>query len=573
MRLTLGEQATPLCSPQAFQDHVAASRREISAWIDDNLIGSDGNSVLLTPLTRSPFSPLFSELVWLRVIDNFLIHQPNNLLVITGSIGLTRALENHCQAKGICCYRVGYPHLFATIAKRRVRSLLKFCRDLVHAGVKAVLARQLLGKAQIRRVLDADILVDTYLYPSDVKADGAVIHRYYPGLIDWYLARGHKPAYLPTLFRVPLRQLPALYRGYRSSQYLFVPMELFLGFSDIVWGVTKVATRALTGSKLPRPFIFGLDMSAIVEAESWGAGIEGLPQMLTKRATKSMVEAGMHPKWVLDWFENQSIDQALAIGFREALPDCRLIAMRLYAQYSSNLLSFQVTNREREQGLVPDEHWMGGEAWLDVATRLDSHGGYKVVPNLRSSYLYKQQVMLGEGDDLLVLLTHSLQDTVQVLVLVGTLLPVLEKLFPVIRIKPHPSLGRDQLKKVMSDDEYRDLFLSRAISWEESGISTLMAKARLVVSAGTSSAIEAVAMGNPVVLVGAQVGIDMCPLEFVDKTMWRIAYDANQLKEAILAWSPDHPLSRVERMEIGRTILKKCYAPVSEAEMEKFSLE
>lgn len=572
VRATLSGTALPLCSSQEFQHAVADSRDEIAAWVDANLVGCGADEVLLTPLSRNPFFPLFGRLVWAKVVSSALTSRASDVLVVTGSQGLARTLELSARSASIACERVGTVRFVLTAAKQRMRSLLKLFRDLTHAAARAMLARLMLGDAQIDRLGGVDVLIDTYLYPTDVASDGKVMHRYYPGLVDWYLAHGRTPAYLPVLFRVPLLRLPAFYRGYRNSRYLFAPPELFYGMIDIWRGVAQVAKRARAGVRLRQRHIFQVDVSPLVADYAFATAVEGLPQMLTRRVPLGLARRGLRPRWLLDWFENQSIDQATSIGFREAMPECRVIAMRLYAQYSSNLLSFQVTEREMREGLVPTEHWLGGKAWLGVATTYDAQGRYKIVPNLRSAYLHKQEAPSDEGADLVVLLTHTLHDSLQVLALIERLLPMLESRFPVLRIKTHPSLGATCLRG-SGGDRCPALWASRRVVWDDSGIGVLMAKAHLVISAGTSSAIEAVAAGVPVVAVATQVGIDMCPLEFVDTRMWRLVHDADELKGVISDWSPSHPLSKAERIELGRAIMRDCYEPVTEASMEGFSLE
>lgn len=99
-----------------------------------------------------------------------------------------------------------------------------------------------------------------------------------------------------------------------------------------------------------------------------------------------------------------------------------------------------------------------------------------------------------------------------------------------------------------------------------------LARARMVVSAGTSSALEAVSMGIPVILVGAQVGIQMNPLEIVDRRLWSLVFDDNQFEQTIRNWTPSHPLPREERLAIGKIVMKSCFEPVTEESMERFAL-
>jgi hypothetical protein len=567
----LNNRAEPLCLPQKFQSYVAESRDEITAWMDANLVGLPVNSILLTPLSRNPFSSLLlAHLVWIRIIAAALAAEKYDLLLVTRSAAFANTIGNHAATLGISHERVGKPHFLLSTVRQRGQSALKWGIELVQSVCRVVLSRLMLGAGHMAKIRSVDVLVGTYLFSDDVSSDGTVKHRYFPGLVDWYRNRGLTPAYYPFLSRVPPWHLPVLYRGYRKSSYIFVPPERLYSIADIAYSTFQIGMNALRGFPLRQPCLFGVDVSILVADRAVDSALEGLPQLLMAATPKRMVGSGIRPRWSLRWFENQSIDQAMERGLRDVLPECRTIALRLYAQYSSNLLSFQVTERERKEGLVPEEHWLGGAAWLKTATTYDPGGKYKIVPSLRYAYLHRQQSETMEGTGLLVLLTHSMNESAQVLANIELVLPTLHELFPVIRIKPHPTLSMQDLKRA-TRDRYSALWASKVVRWETDGIASLLTSARLAISAGTSSAIEAVSMGVPVLIIGAQVGIDMCPLEFIDERLWRIVFDANQLERVIREWTP-HPIPRKDRVAIGTIIMKECFEPATEEGMERFAL-
>lgn len=98
----------------------------------------------------------------------------------------------------------------------------------------------------------------------------------------------------------------------------------------------------------------------------------------------------------------------------------------------------------------------------------------------------------------------------------------------------------------------------------------LLRDARMMVSAGTSAALEAVCRGVPVILIGRQAGLDMNPLSEVDGRLWTLAYDSADVARAIGEWSPAHPLCLAERVAMGEAILVEYFEPSSEAGMAAF---
>ncbi len=215
---------------------------------------------------------------------------------------------------------------------------------------------------------------------------------------------------------------------------------------------------------------------------------------------------------------------------------------------------------------------MGGNVWLKTASTYDSRGSYKVVPCLRYSYIHDMQPSGAEGADLLVLLTHSLPESTRILESVEKLLPNLKAVFPSIKIKPHPVLNVERLRRGTMR-QYPGLWSEKSVFWVDSHVSDVLATSRLVISAGTSSALEAVSMGIPIIVIGARIGIDMCPLEFVDERLWRIVFNDQELEKAINEWTPDHPMARDERLAIGKIIMNECFEPVTGDSMERFALE
>jgi hypothetical protein len=141
-----------------------------------------------------------------------------------------------------------------------------------------------------------------------------------------------------------------------------------------------------------------------------------------------------------------------------------------------------------------------------------------------------------------------------------------------VRIKNHPAISLRSLK--FKTCRYPALWQTRIISWEpDTETTNLLSTARLAVSSGSSAALEAVTMGIPIILVPSLQGIDMCPYEFIDERMHRVAFDDQQFMQALREWSPRHPLDRKERLSIGRELLHECFEPVSDRSMDKFLLK
>lgn len=570
VRHGLGGGAHALCAPRQFQEAAIGYRAAFVDWVDSNLAGARGARLLLTPLSRNPFHDLFLHAVWMLLIAEKSASCDEDVLVVTSSSGLARSIRQCCEERGIAVQLAGRWGYLLSAAGRDLRAIVKFGHQLLHSLCCLTLSRFFLGSAHRRRLGDVDLLLDTFLFRDDVSADGTVNHRYFPGLVDWYKRKGNRPAYYPTLFRVPVRRLAGLYRGYRRSPYLFCPPELFVHLSDLGASAADCLLQGLRSSDLPRPRLLGADIRPLIEGLSFQAGMDGLQPMLLTRTPQRLAESGIRPRWLLDWFENQPLDQANMAGFGQALPDCQVVALRQYASYSA-ILSFCVTTREVADGVVPRIHWVCGEAWKERLAVHDRLGSYRVVPALRYGYLHHRATDDREGSELLVLLTHSADESASVLALIEEAFPVLDRLFSGIAIKTHPALGFHRLRRAMARGGGR-VFREKSVHFETARLEELFASARMVVSAGSGAALEAVAVGLPVLLVGRCAGINVCPLEYVDQRLWKTVFDATEFAAAVRDWSPHHPLARAERQEIGQKVMNEFFEPVSDEGMQRFAI-
>jgi hypothetical protein len=567
----LGEHATPLCTAQEFQRLVVECRDVFSGWVDVNLSPQLHIAQLLAPISRNPFSDFYRELMWILTVTSRLVKANTDILVVTRSSGVTKVLSLFAKERGIRIQRTGGIGFFLTAAARNLKSAIGFAHDLVNALCRMLISRIVLGKAYMARLTSIDVLLGTFLLLDDVSANGAVRHRYFPSLVDWYEQNNYRIAYYPCLIGVPIGKLISQYQGIRASKYQFVVPELFIRVTDIAGAAADCIKHAFSLFRLGTPKLLDVDMSALANSFSFRFAIRGMTTLLFLRTPERLANADVRPSWLLDWFENQPIDQATMLGFRNAEPSCRVIAVRPYALYSRNLLSYQVTNREVLGGMVPSEHWVGGKAWIDPSSTYDTISTYSVIPSLRNDYLHNIRLRETDGENLVVLLPYSLSDSVHILRRIAAAMPQLASLFSTVRIRAHPAISLNSLKR--KAQRHSAVWRSDLIRWEpDMELTHLLSIARLVVSSGSSAALEAVVMGIPIVFIPSQQGIDMCPSEFIDERMYRIVFDDQQFTQVLHEWSPRHPLERRARLQIGRKLLYECFEPVTDNSMRLFHL-
>jgi hypothetical protein len=546
-----------LATPAAFHAHTGAVRRDFVEWIDARLRDSAPPDFLTTPCYKNPQdNPLFLHFCWLTLIGRHLQGSEDGILVLTESSGLARAIERLCRARGEPCVTVSRLRLALARFARDARALAVFAHELLQLAFRLVVARHVLGRAYRERLSGVKVLVDTYLLDDDLADDGRFRHRYLPGLLEWYEGRGHNAAALSVPYRVPWRRLVSLYGRMKRSGTRFVAFELYASGTDLARAGWRALRAACTPAREQGPGQLPVDPDPIVEWHRVTTALRAVTALLLLALPARLRSAGLEPSLLVEWYEGQPIDRAFLVGASAAGSSCRVIAIRQYVPLP-NYLSLYTTGREVEAGAAPRENWVCGEAERLAMATYDSVGTYRVVPALRYSYLYGDASPLKAETTLLIALPYSQQDAEQVLQCVLPGLPALKPLFGSIVFKGHhahaPAAASERTGPAGAD-----------VTWSDAPFHALLADARLVVTTNSSAAVEALCRGKPVIVVGRAAGLTNNPLEPLDPRLWRLVFDADSMRRAVEQWSPDHPLSREQRVAAGSAIRADYFAPPSE---------
>jgi hypothetical protein len=562
----LGMKAQALMTPVDFQAVVVKLRKEFVSWVDRNLSLDSVEKWVLTPLYKNPFNNnIFLHLCWLSVITMAIKDKSDNMIVVTESHALCQTLRQICQSNSVRFDGIGFLRFALTQIYQNFRTLVGTGLRTLQLVYRILLARIILGEPYKRRLSDIDILVGTFLHDTCLSEEGMFTDKYFPELVNWYARQGMHPASYPAFSQIPLKRLPSLYRRMRCSSTLFIVFELFITLSDFVTSFGRCFREVFLKERVI-PFL-GMEVGPLVQIPRFRWAIAGWESLLLMMTPKRMSDSGVHPRWVVAWYENQPHDKANTIGFGRLSPPCHVIAVRQYG-FIPNFLSLYTTTCEIKAGASPQKNWICGAAQKEAASIYDATGDYRVVPALRYQYLYETNGSFEVRQEkcLSILLTHSRQESIGIVNCLMTVFPYLSTVCEQIRIKPHPDLGAKVIQPIIEQmwPEAKSLF------WEEKGLDSLFNISRIVVTAGTSSAVEAVCYGIPVIIIGRVAGLDMNPLEFLDQRLWKVVYDAQGLRKAFESWSPTHPLTLVERLALGREIRRLNFEPVNDVTMRAF---
>lgn len=557
-----------LITPKRFQEEAQRLVLNYIPWADEQIQIDDSVEWLLTPLHRNPFgSNLMLHIFWLRLLD--LYGNGQHVIVFTESVGLARACAALCEKSGWKFACKGRRWLFLRWLRVSLRSVAKLAYDVLRSFVGWLGARVMLGREQLAKLQSTELLIDAYLYSDSISTAGDFRDKHLPGLYEWYQGHGIATAIYPFPVGVPVYQYLKLFHKMKTCSVPMLPFELLLRLGDIPCAAFSCLRRGLQSSG--RHHFEDTDVTALIAGERFRAATSGVLPLLLAVAPARLSDSAIKPRWFLDWFENQPIDRATVFGF--AKTGCRVVALRLYSLYPM-FASLFTSERELLAGVCPANAWVSGVAMEEQLSRYDRLTNYARVPALRYGHLYtagNQPSGRGasQGRKLALLLTHSAEESLAILDCTLSALLLMPELFAQVIVKPHPDYGMERLRKTVAL-RWPWADKSERFKWETRALATVLSEASVIISSGTSAAIEAVCHGIPVILIGRKAGLDMSPLAEMDSRLWRTVYEPEDLATVLRQWVPTHPLSLDKRREIGEIIRQRNYEPSTPQSFEVF---
>jgi len=555
-----------------LQDEARRLLPKFIPWADDQIPLDDPQAWLLSPCHRNPFgNNLFLHIAWLSLIERQLGDRA--LLVLTESSALARSLQNVCVRHAWGFAWTGRGYFMLGRAHELLRATAVLGRDVVRVLVGMLSVQLLLGKGYLHRLYGVELLVDAYIYPDSFGEDARFHDKHLPGLLEWCRANQISTAVYPFPVYFPLHRLPRLFKTIRQSETNMLPFELLIRFADLGPALVACFRYALRRERCTP--LEPIDVAFLVAGARIRAAFAGLIPILMLAAPHRLATWHIRPKWLYEWFENQAMDRANAFAFQKI--GCEVIALRPYS-LPPMFANLYTSERQYRAGTCPPHAWVGGRAMRELLMRHDRCTRYHLMPALRYQHLYQPDVPSAEGTALLVLLTHSGAESLNILSCIVPALDFLAPLFSAVLVKPHGDYDEYKVRRALAERWPRTA-LSDRLHWESRPIHVLLNEARMVVSAGSGAALEAVCGGIPVISIGRQAGLDMNPLQDVDDRLWVATYNDNQFRRAITTWSPAHPMPLRDRRELGREIRDMYFEPADDSGMvrldprklEKFS--
>ena len=551
-------EARRLLDPAALQAAISRTTSEYLDWVDAVLVDQPPHYWLAASYFKDVVcTPTLLHLACLRAATDGST-AGHNIVVVTRSAALATQIValggRRCSSAAMW---------WPDALKRSAAGWAHWLVRPWQIWLRSVLAAVQLGSDYRDKLKNVQVLVDTFFFAEDLAPDGHYEDRFSPGLIDWYQTQGLRAASMPYTGHLPLCVMRGAYRRMRDSGTLFALGESFLGIADCLLG----AWHALRTLQQPPDFaavpFCGIQVSPLVSRWWRLSALQTVTSQIWKRVPRNMRRHGLQPDYVFDWYENQPLDKAICLGFGADSGHTHVIAGRQYFP-ASGIVNFFSTAGEISAGATPTLNWVCGKRIAALFERYDHVGRYTVVPALRYAHLFTD-VVAAEERSLAIFLTSSPQESMSILECVFAADTACFG-FESVLIKMHQSV----------DDQFRELAEKRwpairasRVSWDRRSASAILDEARLVVTGGSSVALEAVCRGAPVIVSGRSAGINFNVLDGVDQQLWRLAYNSKEFEHLVREWLPHVP-GRASRREAGRRIRDEHFEMVTPATMQAF---
>jgi len=511
-------------------------------------------------------SPLFLHCCHLQVGLGHIERAAGPLLAVSESWAVLGRLAETARKQGRPVRWLARPPRHAGECLRRTwRMLHSACRFLKRRTISLRVARRITRPANATDAGRPRAILRTFIDEGSLGADGKFRDRHLPGVCAWLEGRGYDVWTIPILYNMK-RSYRETWDWLNRSRQQFLNPDAFYRAGDIL----RTLVTALRQSTLPRGRVRlnNCDVTAIFAEQRRRIAFEpdGLRWLLLAQLPRRLKEAGLEPNLLLQGYENMIPEKALILGFRRHMPSTRIVGFQ-HPIPPPMLLCHFPTASEAHIAPLPDRIVCNGPLFRDVMIREGLDADRVVAgPALRYAHLGRNDAPdLDEAERsscVLIALPLELGAAVEVFSKVLTALRDRRE-FPV-KIKPHPMMNRDVLLRESGAADLPDHF-----AFVDGAMDVWLARARVVVSAGSAVLYEAAAAGVPSVTVGREGGLNLNPLEWLSDVE-HVCHGPEDIRDEVLRLASLSEHERAQRLARGRTIKRDSFNAVNEEHMQVF---
>jgi len=227
---------------------------------------------------------------------------------------------------------------------------------------------------------------------------------------------------------------------------------------------------------------------------------------------KRMKDQGIDIKLFIDWFENQQLNRGFNIGRSENYPNVKSKGYQGWIVSKNYYYFHQPTKFEKDIGSIPDEIAVIGKGLVTSISKYTSIQSI-VSPAFRYDYLHGQSSDYADKKSILISLPASFDVAIYILKFCYDNLPSNYHSNVIINYHPVLKLGAQNYISILK--KYCDYEFSDNV------FSELIINAGLVISNSSSTCVESLAYGVPVIILHGGSPINQNPIpNTIEKNIW-----------------------------------------------------
>ena len=367
-------------------------------------------------------------------------------------------------------------------------------------------------------------LIDTYLLPTE-----ALEKRYYPQIVEFQ-----------KLSKVPLKIVPTLtgnsiwdYKKFyqllkKRADYLY--KEHFLKLSDYLY-ILKSLFKIFC-YRVPPVTFRNYDLSKFVSFElKTLVGVDQTVISLTNYCfARRLKESNIELQYVLDWYENQSVDKGWNYGFNKFFPKVSNAGYLGFIQ-SKHFLCMFPTDYELSARVLPQKILVGGKGFRSYLQQFSKQVFIETVPAFRFQHVWSSRKYYPDSSQktIIVGMPITLAEGVKMLKTVLQGVSMLEQNSLQILVKLHPTNSLEQLKSYLDSGQLKQFEIV------EGDFSDCVERSNILISMASSICLETLAKGIPVLILGTPGKLIQNPVpESVPNLLWKISNSPEEVARNIL---------------------------------------
>ena len=509
-------------------------------------------------VSRNPYQSTFFDMcIKLEMVSQYLVEDVSFKKIITSDIELYEIL-NHanidCKLEFKVLRNIDYfVWPIFSIIKRISRILLITFKELLSRDQSRISMLQSLSSVT---------LIDTFMLQNSINSK-RYIDRYYSGLFTYLDDDTKKNTFfLPHInanySRNDLNQIN------KNTIENLVFKHDFLKVTDYINAIFLLSKHKVNNKS--KFYFKNFNITSFIKKNIKNNKFNGssFEAILNYFFIKRLKEKKIKLKSFIDWSENQPIDKGLVKGVHEFFPQIVVKGYRASIVCPDYNLHLMPTQFEIDNKVIPDEIIVIGKGLVDQVRVFCNEIKVSIGPAFRFQDINKPTRFAKNKKSILVALPIGFDDSVNI---INSLIEIQKYIkfddYQFI-IKPHPTNSIEGLQLIIRD------FGKINYCWSKGDFRENVLDSFLLISNASSSMIESLAYGVPVIIVGSNKSITQNPIpKTIDNRLWSIVYNAKDLAEQIIFFNNFVKYNQQDIIKSSALIKKEFFGEITKNHVNK----